>query len=221
MFNERIEKYIPKNLDLISKLRKIEIPYDSCCLSSENTLPAIRETFKFIKEKETSPLVQPSNVTIITGIWITKDESNFMQTGEYTFATVTGIVKQVSSKYVVLSYANLQGESILTTITYNSIITLNHPAIENYFEEYVTKINHLPFLCPNNKNENYALLRRLSDTLLRTNTSTNLKFIINGVLSRDFQNSSIAILRNLIVLEEFFLIPVTSLSGFLLNPQCN
>lgn len=221
MFDNKAEKYVPKHVNIMANYKKVQATKCGDCLKAGDITATIRESFRFIKEKEASSLEPPNNITILTGVWLQGDQSNYKNSRNVKIALITGIITKVCETYAELSYTNSSGDLIKTVVSYDGIIYFTHVVIYEYFEEYVAKISKFPPLCENKNDENYKVLERLSKLLEGSDNKRNFEFILGGVLTREFQATSIAIVRNLIILEEFFVIPITSISGFLQTGNCN
>lgn len=221
MFNSNAEKYLPKHLELANKYKAIEVTKSENCLKAGNTEVTIRESFRFIKEKEDSLEIEPRNVRILMGAWVTKDQNNYNNDLNSTFTMISGVITKVCESYAELLYENSKGEMIKTVVSYGGIVDFNHSIINEYFDEYINRIDAFPPLCKDDFDGNYKLLERLSNLIMPPNDTSNYRFVLDGVLTRVFEAKNIVILRNLIILEEFIVIPVTSISGFLQAGKCD
>lgn len=219
MFDNMAEKYSAKHVELTSKYNKVQATTCSNCLEAGNTTATIRETFKFIKEKEDSSTEPPTNIRITMGLWIQQDQSNQVNNNVFTFTLISGVITKVRKTYAELSYVNNKGEVIKTVVSYDGIIYFNHAVINEYLEEYVARISKFPPLCKNEKDENYEVLKRLGYILESTDGQAIIELILDGVLAGGIRD--IAIVSNLIIVNQAFVIPVTSISGFLQTGNCN
>lgn len=178
-----------------------------------NSIATIRETFRFIKEKE-DYLDDYRNVNIVVGLSIKENQSNYKNNFLFGVTSVSGIITKVCKNYAELLYTNSSGQSIKTVVLYDGIIVFNHPIINEYFDEYVKIIEKFTPICIDNNNGNNQLLNRLGTLLESSNSETLFDFAIDGALIGNFRSIDIYILRDLVILFKILVVPVTKLSSF-------
>lgn len=220
MFNEVKEKYIPKSLEILEKCKNVSYTNFKPCTPASYVTDTLRETFKFIKENPYIIEGNVANVYILCGVSILEDESSTNVTNNYATLTISGVVKKVCETYVELEYINNEGETIFSTIAYDNIVYLYHLSIIEYFEEYVNAINSLPPLCYCLEDSKFNLLVKLAKTI-SNEPDANLKLVLDGVLTRNIAAENIAILRNLVIVEEFFVNPINYIGAFIKVAECN
>lgn len=193
------------------------------CLYPSDVRSTLEATFRFIKN---NPLIQ--NGKIVEGIItikqflksdLTSPESEY----NYSTTSIQGSVKEVYYNYVVLCFRNSKGQIFESNIVYNDIVSIRFRAIEENLEDYINYINcNTPPLCRIKKSESLDLLIKLATILGRNNPNErDLIFILDRVLTRKFKVEYVGILRNLIILEDLFILPITSIQGFLQTGVCN
>lgn len=213
MFKHNAEKYVSKQTELTANYKKVQATDCKQCLNAGNTVATIRESFRFIKSKEDS-LGKHRNIIITMGVFIKENQSNIENKSNFGITSISGIITKVCRTYAELSYTNNSGQVIKTVVSYDGIIVFGHPIINEYIEEYIKTIDILPYLCKDKNDESYQLLERLSSLLEFARSETMFTFVINGVLTGNYEASNILILRNLIILNENFVVPITQLSSF-------
>lgn len=222
MYNEKKEKYVPKNLEIIKALKEVNYSSDKICTVANYVTESLRETFQFIKDNPYMIGDRLANAYIVLSVSILTDQSSTNPEINYAILTVSGVVKKVCETYVELEYVNNANETIKSTVAYDDIVYLYHISIAENFEAYVNKINSLPPLCYCPENSEFDLLVKLAKTISKNEENPiNIKFVLDGVLTREFESSNIAILRNLVVTEELFVNPITAISSFINIAKCN
>lgn len=218
MFSNSEEKYNLKQAKLVAKYQKIQATRCENCLKAGNTEATIRETFKFIKEKQELSAEKTINVNIIMGIWIQESQTERVNNNVFTNTIISGVVTNVCESYAELMYTNRDGKLIKTVVAYDGMVYIFCGVINEYFEEYVARISMFPPLCKGKHDENYQVLKKLSQALEVEASLKTFELLLDGVLAGGIRE--IAIVRNLILINELFVIPVTSISGYVQAGKC-
>lgn len=186
------------------------------CTQTEDVKKSIRASFKFIKD---NPIIEDGkvlNAHITLGVFLTKSQDSTKNEFDYGLTEVDGVVKDVCDSYVVLKAVNSSGQEFEVKVIYEDMVTFWHLTIYRNFEAYVNYINsEVPPLCKDLASESYNLLVKIAKILGRNmENERNFVFILNRVLTRRIKAEGIAIIRNLIVVDELFVDPITSIQGF-------
>lgn len=212
--------YVCKDKEFIQGLWNIQWAEENediqSCTCASNVYGTLKSTFQFIKDHPKYYDNTPAGADIVLGVFLLENQTQ--QTNNFNFAVtyMYGVVKKVYDTFVILESNGPEGEKLQVVILYKAILRVYHPSISENFAAYVNYVNsNNPPLCKAKNNENLDILRDLAIILGRNNPKQgNFVFIYDGILTREFKPEEIAIVRNLIVLDEAFVVPVTSISGF-------
>ncbi|MGL4774193.1 MAG: hypothetical protein ACRC2K_11550, partial [Clostridium sp.] len=190
------------------------------CTLAEDVKKSIRASFQFIKD---NPLIIGGRIayTYITlGVFLIDSiDSTKSQTG-YGITDVSGEVKKVCESYVVLTSRNVNGQEFNIRVVYEEIVYFWNQTINENFDAYVNYINGvIPPVCEDSMSESYNLLSRIDDILSGKKNMRDFVFILNRVLTRRIDWEGIVVLRNLVISDELFVTPITSIQGFVQVPN--
>lgn len=199
-----------------AKIIEMEMGEGNYCTRSEDVRKSIRASFQFIKD---NPLIVNGKiacVNITLGVFLTKSIDSTQNGFQYGITDIVGAVKNVCESYVVLTSTNSSGEEFDIKVIYDEIVYFWHSTISENFESYANYINKVvPPLCKDLKSESYNILVRLAKSLGRNIANErSFVFILAKVLTRVIKPLEIDIVRNLIVIDELFINPITSIQGF-------
>lgn len=212
------------NTDFFKPCTEINTTCSCTCLKASKTNPTLKATFEFIKN---NPIFISTGEKVLVSIilktsLLTNQSSGPIEEVVVRESTVRGLIEKVENTYVVITSNSGCVEKQIFTIPFNKIIEVIHPSIGAFFDKYVPTLNKLPLLCNNKYDSELNLLLELSKTIKNHYNDKNksLVLILDGIQTANFSVSSYCIIKNLIIVEGFFVIPITQISGFLLNPIC-
>ncbi len=227
MFDKSKEnKFKSKNPEVIKALRELDYAADDMekakCTATDNVSASIKASFQFIKDNPILVGGKPTFATILMKVFLLKDESLVDLNFNYATTEILGVVKEVCDNYVVLTFKNNTNNEFEINIIYEDIVYFYHPTIEKNLQAYVNYINStVPPLCREKANESYDLLVKIAKIIGRNNPNErDFTFIIDRILTRKIKAQDVGILRNLLILEDLFILPITSTQGFIQNGAC-
>lgn len=215
------KEYIANHPMLINTCKEAVVSNGNCCMKAGNINPSLKATFQFIKDNPVIINGKPAYTYMDIGVFVLKDEDSIVNEFEYSVTSISGFVKEVHETYAILSSIDSNGQETEATISYNQILDFFNVSINDNFEKYIAMLKELPPLCYEKNNEYLDLLNKLSIIISRTQIENkSLTFLLGSVLTREFNINNILIVGNLIILEELFITPITSIAGFVQNASC-
>lgn len=226
---ENIE--IPKKtLDLNIKYKDLAIEdltnksLNQCaCISAGNTNSNLKETFTFIKNIQEANIDSDSPVYIYLKTSLQKSQfSSSLSPNSAATTVVFGTIIEVNDNYVTIStesnYTSTNGQAF---ISYNKISYIAFLDLKNYYSEYLQLISSTPPLCQEKPNQYLEMLKLLSSAIsINSGSNKVIQLIFNGIRSAQFSVNSFYVIKNLVMVSSFFIIPINSVSGFDLLPPC-
>lgn len=197
---------------------------DNLCIKPNDVNLTLRKTFEFIQQHQLSNNGIILETTLFLALNLLKSQFSGEVADRVSASnTVTGIVTLVTNTNVVIiaksSCENIYNEY---TVEYSSIIEIDSPSVQIYYDEYVNFMNLLPEICIEEKNQYIEILNR-QIKLLNNYEDTEykgLKIIFNSVKSRLIFFSEFSVVKNLIIIANRFIIPLTYIGGYILIPNC-
>lgn len=185
------------------------------CTKTEDVKETIRASFQFIKDNPLTVEGRTVNAHITLGTFLTKSIDSVKNEFSYGITDVDGVVKEVCESYVVLSSTNVKGQKFQVKVLYDEIVYFWHSTIYENFEAYLNYINCV--VSPLYKDlcsESYNLIVRIFNIISKNyKNERDFVFILNKVLTRRIKAEDVLILRNLVITEELFILPITSIQG--------
>lgn len=147
------------------------------------------------------------------------------QTDETDFPLSVATSETYSStvEEVTLSYVRLETvEPCETTKAYyflllNGILQMRSGTIDNAFNAYVAELSCLYTICPTPGCPIYDRYRKLLELLSSpVPKEKNIQFLYNGVTTRPYLIKNTAIVGNLLILDQYSIIPLIYIGGFMM-----
>lgn len=196
--------------------------YKPSCTYPDDVKVTLKASFQFIKDNPVVIDGKTQEVYITIDVFLKENENEEENNFNYAITSLSGVVKEVYDSYAVLEAKRESGKSFDIKVIYEKIVYFGHITIRKNFESYVDYINKNAALCKDCYSEGYNLLVRLAKILGKNDPKErNFIFILGKVLTREIEAKNISILRNLIVVEELFINPITSIQGFSQIPNEN
>lgn len=193
------------------------------CIAPQNINSSLKKTFEFIQQNQVSSLGNLQATTLYLKLSLTATQGPLDKTPRQSAAnTVTGIITVIEDTYVVLiASGNCPGKYTEYTVEYSKIIEIVCYSLGGNIKALKYELNHLPPLCYEPNNQYIKMLHELeiAINIVKADPTKALKLIFNGVNSRIIYNE-IILIRNLLIVEEFFVFPITSITGFIILPVC-
>lgn len=194
-----------------------------CCMNADNINITFQKTFEFIKDHQVSKDGYLLYTTIFLKISLTDVQTPTTPRSSAS-NTVTGIVTGVNFSYVtILAKTACNDKFDEYTIEFSKIIEFYNSSISLNFDEYLNALYELPKICYDCKNQYIDTLINLNKTFKKLSTSSNktMKILFDGVTSRIISPSTNLVRKNFVIIEEFFIFPITVISGYVIVPICD
>lgn len=121
--------------------------------------------------------------------------------------SVYGEVLEVGNTYVIIKTKNSCKNPIIYTILYSKIIYIaTDLAIDINIE-----------IC-STSNKNCLLIKSLNKN---KDSNKQIVFIFNGIISNTHPVDSVRLLNDLVIIQNYFIIPINNIDGFGFVPNCN
>lgn len=194
-----------------------------CCLNADNVRLTLKKTFEFIQQNQVSSNGDILETTVIVGLNLLKTQlSDKIEDRVSAENTVTGIISAVNDTNVIfITKSEFAGKSSEYTIEYSSIIEVITVSLAINFNLYRLYMSKLPPICK--EDTQYTEMLELLETLLDEENQKEyigFQLTFNSVQSRIILFSELEIVKNLIIISEIFVIPLTYIGGFALIPKC-
>lgn len=229
MFDKSKEgKFTSKRAEFMKALRedvasfKVSDGENTSCLKVNNVNNVLKATFQFLKDNQQLEGGAVALTFIVLKIFLTNNFSSTQNNFQTATTYLTGQVKEVYESFVVLTSKNSLNQEFEVTISYEDIVYFGSSAILDNFENYVNLINSFPPLCKDTCSESYDLLVRIAKILGKNDPrERDFVLVLDRALSRRIGANELGILRNLVLVDEFYIIPITSIQGFSQVPNQN
>lgn len=194
------------------------------CLNPDNVNKSLKNIFKFIVQNQVYYSGSLQETSVLLKISLTQVQSPTTSDRMAAENRVSGIVTEISDTYVVM-LAKTACSDIYSeyTIEYNKIIYLYNIIFYTRYNEFKYYfLNKTPNLCFEKNNQYLDMLESLRLDLVKYNdTPKDFKLIFSGVNSRVLLKKQVEILRNILLVEQYFIFPITSISGYVFSPNCS
>lgn len=201
-----------------------ENPSNKPCINASNVNLYLKKTFEFIQANQIS-LTGYLLETVFT-LKVSLKKSQFSGVDELRQSasnSVAGIISSVTdTNVVIIAKSPCENKYSEYTIEYSKIIFFNSGSVSSYTDEYLKMLDTLPRICYEEENQYSEMLISLKKALKENMDSQNLaiQIMFSGVKSRNFHINNVVVRGNLIILENFFVFPITFISGYVLVNTC-
>lgn len=185
---------------------------------------SLRKTFEFIESHQ----LYPNGQILFTTLYLKLNLNQSQFPGNTDMRvdssnTVTGFIGSVSSTNLSI-YVVTDCEGIFTnyTVEFSKIIEVVSGSILVYFNEYLRYMEALPPLCEADEKKAKDLVEKIHGSMapLMAAPQVLVRLIFNGVKSRAIYPSEITLVRNLVVIGEYIIIPYSFIGGYSLYLSC-
>lgn len=181
----------------------------------------IKTTLEFIKNNQVDKNGFLIESYFLTSIALLDNQSTTINTERKLATTyIYGIINEVGEDYVViLCKSNCTDKTTRYdeyTLLFDSIIFVSSVIVEQNFDEYKCIMSQLPDMKKISCDRNYSLLNALKCELKRycDDSAKTFKIIYNGVTSTDYLSSDFDIIKDLIIIKKFYVLPISQVNGF-------
>lgn len=195
------------------------------CMDAMDTNLVFQKTFEFIQENQVLDNGYLSETTIELKFSLTNSQSPLSTTvRESATNTVKGFINIVGkTNVVVIAKSTCADRYDVYTIEYSQIIEVISDVIIRNFNDYLKSLEKTPRVCYECENQYTDMLLNYKKLIKRyKNDDTQLvKVIFDGVNSRNTRVVDLTVVRNLIVIENAFVFPITVIGGYIIVPSCD
>lgn len=194
----------------------------SPCLNPSDVNITLKKTFEFIESHQlTGGALTTTEVVMSTNL-LANQFSSTTTPQEAATHKVIGEIFKVYDTYLIISSKNYySSKPSFYFISFTRLLYLTSSVITNNFSEYIKFMCCLPKLCDSPDNADLVMINRITNTLTE-NADSNLylQYIYDGIRSDNYSIKDYLFVKNLLTLDKFYIIPITSIDGYALIPIC-
>lgn len=189
----------------------------------ENTAYYLRETFKFIQQYQVGDKGEVYETLLYIKLNLLENQGSWNNNERVSATnTVLGTISYVGDTYIIV-LAKLSDELLYSeyTVNYSTIIEVINESINRNYNLYVSYMSKLPEICDSKEGKYLEIYENLKMAIKEWsgNDKFAMNIIFNGVKSRLIYFSEISFVKNLIILDKLFILPLNYIDGFIITPK--
>lgn len=192
-----------------------------CCLSVTDIYTTLKTTFNFIKDNQVDINGNLNKVLIFLEISLLNNQGTLISDPRETaFNSIIGFISVVGDTSLkVISDSVCANKYEEYTIAYSDISNFYSSILSEFFYDYSEIMNKLPLICESCNNPYYNMLTSLNDAINLNLALDNKEIyvIYNGLSSLGYSPSSYTIIKNLIIINNSSIVPITNVNGFFIK----